>query len=231
MQPRSIGIVSGAGGPIGSTCILKEIIAECQKKYGSRRSFEFPCINFFSFPYSETLLVEHNASSVPSKELSYSIQQLKLNGIDIVVVPCFTMSSYLTYRSYGVELIEVGAVLKAHLEKQRIEDPLVLCSERTRVSGYCDKHFKCHYPSAEIQKEISHLYEEAQQGNKIHVEELLAKLPDQPIICAATLLNALMEEVDDPRWINPNKLLVQHVVHRCFEATNFEIGLPISYGQ
>lgn len=29
-----------------------------------------------------------------------------------------------------------------HLEKNNIQYPLVLCSERTRQSGYCDKNYE-----------------------------------------------------------------------------------------
>ena len=223
MKPRPIGIVAGGGGPIGSSSVLRDIISECQKKYNSHRSYEYPCINFYSYPYSETMLV-NNATSIPSRELSYCIQQLKLVGMEVIVVPCFTMSSYLTYRNYGVELIEAGAMMRLHLEKNKIKDPLVLCSTRTRMSGYCDKYFECHYPDEQIQKEISLLIEEALKGEKIDVLPVLKKLPDVPILCAMTTLNAQMEEIDDPRWINPNKLIAEYVVYRSYEGT-FEDGI------
>ncbi|MBI3901087.1 MAG: hypothetical protein HY324_02925, partial [Chlamydiia bacterium] len=48
---------------------------------------------------------------------------------------------------------------------------------------------------------------------------LLDKLPDVPIICAMTTINAqLIQEVDDPRWINPSKILAEHVVYRSYEG-------------
>lgn len=219
MKPRPIGIVAGGGGPIGACSVLRDIISECQTHYGSWRSFEYPCINFYSFPYSETLLVNHNTSSLPSRELSYSIQQLKLIGMEIVVVPCFTMGSYLTYRNYGIELIEMGSLMRVYLEKHSISNPLVLCSERTRQSGYCDKNFPCHYPTDSAQKELNNLIEKALKGEKVDIQPLLNSLPNTPILCAMTTINAqLSHEVSDPRWINPNKVLAQHVVHRCFEG-------------
>lgn len=218
MKPRSIGIVAGGGGPLGSFSVLRDIISECQRKYNSCRSYEFPCINFFSYPYSETML-PNNPSEIPSRELSYCIQQLKLIGMEIIVVPCFTMSSYLKYRNYGVELIEAGAMMQRHLEKNKIKNPLIICSNRTRQSGYCDKYFECHYPNDSIQKEISSLIEEALTGKRINIQPLLEKLPDGPIVCAMTSLNAQMEETNDPRLINPNKLMAEYVVYRSYEGT------------
>jgi aspartate/glutamate racemase len=219
MKPRAIGIVAGGGGPIGSSAIFREVISECQKQFGSWRSYEYPCMNVYSFPYSEIMLVNHNLSSIPSRELSYCIQQLKLLGMEIIVIPCFTMSSYLTYRNYGVELIEMGTVIHFHLEKHQIKNPLVICSARTRNSGYCDKHFECHYPHPSIQQEVNALIEVALRGEKVDLRPLLDRFPDVPILCAMTTLNAQMcPEIDDERWINPNKILAKYIVHRSYEG-------------
>ncbi len=218
MSPRPIGIIAGGGGPIGSTFVLREIIAECQRKYGSWRSYEFPCINFYSFPYSEMVLVQNNNSSIPSRELSFCIQQLKLIGMEIIVVPCFTMSSYLTYRSYGVELIEMGTLMRSYLEEKNIRNPLILCSERTKKSGYCDKNFDCQYPEEAFQKELNNLIELALKGEKVDIQPLLKKLPNTPVICAMTTIQAqLAREVTDPRWISPTQILAEYVVERSFE--------------
>ncbi len=218
MTPRSIGIVAGGGGPLGSSSVLRNIILECQKQYNSWRSYEFPCINFYSFPYSEMLL-DKNSCSIPSRELSYCIQQLKLTGMEIITIPCFTVSSYLTYHNYGVELIEVGVMMNHYLEKETIKNPLVLCSKRTRNSGYCDRNFECHYPNETVQKELNYLIEQALQGEQVDIRPLLSQLPDQPIVCACTVLNSQMHAPDDPRLINPNKLLAQYVVYRSFEGS------------
>lgn len=217
MKPRAIGIVAGGGGPVGSASVLQDILVECQQKYHSQRSYEFPCINFYSYPYSETLLA-NNPSSIPSRELSYCIQQLKLIGMEVIVVPCFTMSSYLTYRNYGVELIEMGTFMQLYLEKNKIKNPLVISSDRTRASGYCNKFFDCHYPDDDLQQEISPLIEAALRGEKISVHALMDLLPDTPILCAMTVVNAQIGEVDDSRWINPNKLVAKYVVHRSYEG-------------
>jgi aspartate/glutamate racemase len=217
MKPRAIGIVAGGGGPLGSSSVLQNIITECQQKYNSWRSYEFPCINFYSFPYSEMLLT-NNSCSIPSRELSYCIQQLKLVGMEIVVIPCFTMSSYLTYRNYGIELIEMGAMMHHYLEKNNIKDPLVLCTERTRKSGYCDRNFECHYPNETIQKELNCLIEHALKGEKVDMQPIVDKLPDEPIVCACTVLNGQMQPIDNIRWINPNELLAEYVVYRSYEG-------------
>lgn len=219
MKPRAIGIVAGGGGPIGSISVLQGIIAECQRKYGSWRSYEFPCINFYSYPYSEMLLVQNNNCSIPSRELSFCIQQLKLVGMEIIVVPCFTVSSYLTYRNYGIELIEMGTIMRDYLQKNNVRNPLILCSERTKASGYCNKHFECHYPDDVMQKEVSLLIEDALRGEKININPLLDKLPDVPIVCAGTVLNAQIGKVEDPRWINPNAILSEYIVYRSYEGT------------
>ncbi|MBS0622408.1 MAG: hypothetical protein JSR80_05575 [Verrucomicrobia bacterium] len=64
MKPRPIGIVAGGGGPIiGSSAMLRDIISECQRKYHSCRSYEYPCINFYSYPYSETMLPDNPPAS------------------------------------------------------------------------------------------------------------------------------------------------------------------------
>lgn len=217
MKPRAIGIVAGGGGPIGSSSVLRDIIAECQRKYHSWRSYEFPCINFYSFPYSEMLLT-NNSCSIPSRELSYCIQQLKLIGMEIVVIPCFTVSSYLTYRNYGIELIEMGTMLSQYLENNNIKNPLVLCSERTRKSGYCNRNFECHYPNDTTQMELNSLIEQALKGEKVNIQPILDTLPDETIICACTVLNAQTECTRDTRLINPNTLLAQYVVHRSYEG-------------
>jgi len=219
MKLKSIGIVGGGGGPIGSASILQEIIAECQRTYGSWRSYEYPCLNFYSYPYSEMMLVRHNSSSIPSRELSYCIQQLKLMGMEIIVIPCFTMCSYLTFRKYDVELIEMAPIVQSFLKENDIKNPLILCSGRTRNSGYCDRFFECRYPNTTIQKELDMLIEEALRGEKIDISPLLFKLPYVPIVCAATALNAQMLPVKDPRLINPNRLLAQYVVQLCYEGT------------
>jgi hypothetical protein len=139
--------------------------------------------------------------------------------MEIIVVPCFTMSSYLTYRQYGIELIEMGTMMRAYLEKNNIKNPLVLCSDRTRKSGYCDKNFECHYPNDLIQKELGNLIETALKGEKVDIQPLLNKLPNVPIMCAMTTINAqLARDVDDLRWINPSKILAQYVVYRSYEG-------------
>ena len=217
MKPRTIGIVAGGGNPIGSSSVLQNMISECQRKYNSWRSYEFPCMNFYSFPYSEMLLT-NNDCTIPSRELSYCIQQLKLVGMEIVVIPCFTASSYLTYRNYGIELIEMGAMMHHHLEKNNIQNPLVLCSNRTRLSEYCNKNFECHYPNQSIQNELNSLIEQALQGKKVNVQPLLDQLPDGPIVCACTVLNAQMLPIEDPRWINPNEILAEYVIQRSYEG-------------
>lgn len=217
MKPRPIGIVGGGGGPLGSSSVLTDIIFECQRKYNSSRSYEYPCINFFSYPYSETMLPD-NPCEIPSRELSYCIQQLKLIGMEIIVVPCFTMSSYLKYRNFGVELIEAGAVVQRHLEKNSIKNPLVICSDRTKKSGYCGRYFDCHYPDDLVQSEISLLIERSLRGEQLDMKPLLDRLPEVPIICAMTTLNAQSGTIDDPRWINPNKLMAEYVVYRSYEG-------------
>jgi hypothetical protein len=218
MKPRSVGIVAGGGGPLGSASVLRDVLAECQRQYGSWRSYEYPCINFYSFPYSEVLLVHNNSSSIPSRELSFSIQQLKLIGMEIIVIPCFTMSSYLTYRNYGVELIEMGTVIQHYLEKNNLENPLILASERTRLAEYCDKFFACRYPNTLIQQELNFLLEAALQGKRVDLTPLLNKLPNVPIVCASTVLNAQSEETNDPRLLNANKILAQYIVTRSYEG-------------
>src|SRR5690625_863589 len=219
MKPRPIGIVAGGGSPIAASFVLREIISECQKQYNSWRSYEYPCINLYSYPYSEMLLV-HNTCSIPSRELSFCIQQLKLIGMEMIVVPCFTMSSYLTYRSYGVELVEMGAIMQDYLEKNNIKNPLVLCSDRTRKSGYCDKYFECHYPDDELQQELGALVEEALRGKKIDIRHLLDRLPDVPILCGMMTISAqLAVDISDPRWIDPAKPLAQYVVHRSYQGS------------
>jgi aspartate/glutamate racemase len=219
MKPRPIGILSGGGGPIGSTFILREIISACQKQYHCCRSYDFPCINFYSFPYSEKL-AHDSSGAIAVQELGFCIQQLKLLGMEIVVIPCFTMGSYLSHRSFGVELIEMGAIMKLYLEKNEIEKPLVLCSERTRKSGYCLKHFECHYLSDLLQQELNALIQEAFKGNKIDMRPFLDRLPDVPIVCAMTTLAAqLLTPVNDPRWIDPTGLLASHVVERSYETS------------
>lgn len=219
MKPRSIGIVAGGGGPLGASFILQKIVAECQMQYGSMRSYEYPCINFYSYPYSETLLMNHS-STIPSRELSFCIQQLKLVGMEIIVVPCFTMGSYLTYRNYGVELIEMGSVMKRHLEKNNLKNPLVICSERTRKSEYCNKFFECQYPDDAFQKELMLLMEGAFQGQKIDITPLLDRLPDVPILCGMTTISAqLANKVTDPRWIDSAQVLAQYVVDRSYQGS------------
>jgi hypothetical protein len=147
--------------------------------------------------------------------------------MEIIVIPCFTMGSYLTYRSYGVELIEMGAMMKGYLEKNNIKNPLILCSDRTRKSGYCNKHFECQYPNDLIQKELGVLAEEALQGKKVDIRPLLDRLPDVPIVCGITTIGAqLAVEVSDPRWINPIQLLAQYVVYRSYQGTCEEDPLP-----
>jgi len=217
MSPRSIGIVAGGGGPLGSASILQAIIKECQTQHHSCRSYEFPCIDFFSFPYSEMLLL-NNAYTLPARELSYCIQQLKVIGMDMIVIPCLTLSSYLTFENYGVELIEVGSVMGNHFKKKEINNPLILCTERARQSGYCEKHFRCRYPDREIQNELNCLIEKALLGERVSIAAILQKLPAGPIVSACTVLNAQMQPVDDPRVLFSNNLLTTYVVKRSYSA-------------
>jgi hypothetical protein len=124
----------------------------------------------------------------------------------------------LKYRSYGVELIEAGTMMQRHLEKNKVKNLLVICSNRTKQSGYCNKYFECHYPDDSTQKEISLLIEQALKGEQINIQSVLDRLPDVPIVCAMTTLNAQMGKIDDPRWIDPNKLMAEYVVHRSYEG-------------
>jgi hypothetical protein len=87
-----------------------------------------------------------------------------------------------------------------------------------------NKYFECHYPDASIQKEISLLIDEAFKGEQIDIQPVLDRLPDVPIVCAMTTLNAQMKEVRDPRWINPNKLMAEYIVYRSFEGSYGDEG-------
>lgn len=58
------------------------------------------------------------------------------------------------------------------------------------------------------------------------VRPLLDKLTDVPVLCEMTTINAqLAQDVDDPRWINPSKILAEYVVRRSYEG-RLEDALP-----
>lgn len=217
-KPRSIGFVAGGGGPVSAAALFKSIIDECQSKYGACKSSDYPLINLYSYPYSQSTLTTLH-SDVPSQELTSCIQQLVLIGMQIVVIPCFTISSYLTFRNYGIELIEMGSIVGNYLQKNNIKNPLVLCTKRTKKSKYCEQFFECHYPSDAEQEELMGYFERASKGEKIDIRPFLDRVPkDMPVVCASNLLNVQIGEVDDPRWVNPNKLLVEYLVYRSYNG-------------
>ena len=62
------------------------------------------------------------------------------------------------------------------------------------------------------------MIEQASKRERIDIGPILDQLPDGPIVCACTVLNAQMQPRDDSRWINPNELLARYVVHRSYEG-------------
>lgn len=216
MKPRPIGLVGGIGGPLGVSTILQKIVQECKNRYLCLKSHEYPCLSLFSYPYSQ--LPTANFSN-RTWELDFSVEQLKRMGAEIVVIPCFTMSSFLSHRNYGIELIEMGSVLVDFLEEKKIEHPLILCTERTRESGYCDQLFPCHYPSKEIQSKVDLLIDRARAGEQIDLKPLLSLLPGGPIVGACSLLNLQSLPHNDSRYIDPTYALAKAVVTRSFEGT------------
>jgi aspartate/glutamate racemase len=219
MGTRSIGIIAGGGGPLGSINFVQDIVNACQKKFNSWRSYEYPTINFYSYPYSEMFLAKNN-DSMAARELSHCIQQLRTSGMEIIVIPCFTVASYLTYRQYyPVELIEMGPVIQSYLDEYSLFEPMVICSNRTKNSKYCDRFFNCSYPSEKIQTQITLCIEQALKGEKVDLRPILDQLPDVPIVCAGLVLSAQMKKLDDPRFIDSRKILADYVVERSFKGT------------
>ena len=193
--PKSIGILSAAGGPVSSISIFEKIIEKCQKKYNCIRSHEYPPIHLTCYPYSELMLPKEGNEFIAISEIKSVINHMKFIGMQIVLIPCFTLSSYLKDKVYyGIHVIDIGSVLQEYINKNKIENPMIICSEKARISGCFENLFTCRFPSKEMQQKINLLIEKGLQMNKVDLQPIMDEYKNETVVCASQILNSQKEK-------------------------------------
>lgn len=177
-SPR-LGIVTGAG-PMAGALLFERIIQVCQEQYHCQQDDEFPCIMMMSYPFANMLQNPSlDQQLLIQAQLSHCLSTLAENGVELSVIACNTLHLFLDYQAIQDQsLIHMIEEVGRFIEQNRINQPLVLC---TNTAAQCTLHkrfFGCVYPGEKLQLYIQELINKilAGQQSSQDAQQLCQKL-------------------------------------------------------
>lgn len=159
---KKIGVIGGAG-PLASALLYETLINESYA-----HAFEMPEIVLINFPFTRGLSCDEgkrNEDAIHS-ELSYCVDFLVKNRVEVGVLACNTLHLYLpqhlprSIRFYSLPQL----VLKAACNQKHMR-LLILGTENTRRSNlYHQEGIVAHYPSIQDQAIIGEVIDQVLKG-------------------------------------------------------------------
>ncbi len=202
MKPKPIGIVGGAG-PLAGASLLERVLSISGSTYGCCKDADFPKVLLLSFPFSEMLSPETNATQLRT-ELKGCLNQLRKNGAAVLAIACNTLHAFL--EEDEIDLVHLPKTVA--MEIPEAEVPLVLCTTTSMQFGLHKQFFPCVYPDPDTQMQIDKIIGQILKGTdqQIIIDALLKIISVQTnttVVLGCTELSLFT------RYLAPcNKLIV-----------------------
>ncbi len=217
MRPKTIGIIGGAG-PLAGATLFERVVARAANEYGCYRDADFPKIILLSFPFTEMLASEVDATQI-AKELDYCIAQLKTNGASALAIACNTLHLFL---NEDASIVHLPKMVKEQVMPGDI--PLLLCSGTSRRYTLHTRYFPCLYPDEAVQKLVDQIIDRALMGIDVDsvqqdLRNLVEEQENKTIVLGCTELSLFTKALTslDKKIIDPLDLVAQELVRRSFE--------------
>lgn len=218
MQPRSIGLVGGAG-PLAGAFLFKRILELAGREYGCCRDADFPEILLISFPFAEMLSGEVDARKVRD-QLRSCLSRLRKNGAAVLAIACNTLHLFLDETEIqSGDLISLPQVVAD--EARFDEEPLVFCTATSAQFGLHRRFFSCVYPDQQTQREVDCLIDQILRGMKPtqKLEALLQKQSAGVVLLGCTEFSLVKEGLSLPcgkRIVDPLEILAEKLLEESF---------------
>ena len=153
MKPKIIGIVGGAGTFAGAS-LLERVLRLSRRRYGCYRDADYPQILLNSFPFSDMLTPQKDATHLKA-ELSLSLNQLRAQGAQVLAIACNTLHNFLEHDQDRGDLINLPRILGPQFLFKEI--PLVLCTMTSRDNNLHKNFFECTVPEYSVQVKVDEI--------------------------------------------------------------------------
>jgi aspartate racemase len=153
MKPKSIGIVGGAG-PLAGALLLERVLSLSGSAYGCYKDADFPKVFLLSYPFSEMLSPEMDATRLQT-ELNECLAQLRKNGAAVLAIACNTLHLFLDENGNVSDLIHLPRATAAEIPSA--VNPLVFCTSISTQFRLHQRFFPCLYPDSDTQVQIDRI--------------------------------------------------------------------------
>ncbi len=196
MEPKSIGIIGGAG-PFAGLALLEKIFSLSTTLYGCCKDRDFPKVILLSFPFSEMLASDIDTMQL-KRELKECISQLRNNGAPILAIACNTLHLFLDDEEDLSDLVHLPKVLREKIPEN--STPLVLCTSTSRKSQLHKKFFPCSYPDLSTQILVDRLIDNVLRGADRSfllrdLEKIIEEQEAQTIVLGCTELSLFTSQL------------------------------------
>jgi len=220
MRPKTIGIIGGAG-PLAGATLLNRILSLSASKYGCYKDADFPKILLISFPFSEMLTSDSNATQL-RKELEECLLQLRSQGAAILGIACNTLHAFLDEKQCVDGLVHLPQTTARALNS--LEKPLVFCTSTSMRHGLHQQFFPCIYPDAQTQDQVDEVIDLILRGcdQKKVVKKLRTLIQAQTthtIVLGCTELSLLFPYIQsaEKTIIDPLEIMANQIVEKSFK--------------
>jgi len=233
-----IGIIGGAG-PMASCQLYKEIINECQQRYGCKNDSDFPEITVLNYPFSNMLTKTDAANNKHlTSELQLCFDRLAAQNIDIVAIGCNTLHTFLDNVMIRVpEFVNIAQATMNYARALGLNRLFILGTQTTMQTGlYAQNNVDSIVPSIKDSTIIDKIIQNILDGTitqtdalklQTLVQKYFDKTPFDAIILGCTELPLLNAEfplkiIDEKQRALPVldtvKILAQTIMRHAFES-------------
>lgn len=168
---KKIGIIGGAG-PLASALLYETLI---QESYALRR--QVPEIILINYPFTRGLSLKEGKENEITihEELSYCIQMLARNGVDVGILACNTLHLYLKQHTHpSIKFCYLPEIVIQAAQAKNHHRLLVLGTQNTCDSNlYQFAGIEVVYPSCQDQQIIDEVIDRVLEGKILKEDSLL----------------------------------------------------------
>jgi len=219
MKPKPIGILGGAG-PLAGSMLIERLFTLSGSLYGCHKDADFPEVMLLSYPFSEMLSPQTDATQV-RKELKKCLKQLRNNGAAVLAIACNTLHAFLDEDEDQTDLIHLPKSIVMEVPPSTI--PLVLCTSTSVKFALHRQYFPCTYPNSRTQKEIDNLIEQILRWGKQEViiqklQKILDEQTESTVILGCTELSLYSKDLPpcDKVIIDPLEIIAKKILETSF---------------
>jgi len=163
MSKSKIGIIGGAG-PLASALLYRLVIEECYKKKKN-----LPEILLINFPFTRGLQSSESQQNhnILQEELSYCLDILRSNNIELAAIACNTLHFFLTKEMQrSLKFIHLPKNTLEKLKSTGFKKILLLGTQTTSTSNvYSCNHTKLLYANNNSQRDVSRIIDTILEGS------------------------------------------------------------------